>query len=267
LPLPVFANMLLLSPSALKHRTPLFRQQSIYLEHKNAVFAMGLHSGVEPPSARMQALVLDPEAQAPKLISTDKPALSKGQIYWASPLHFLCLDFETCAIVVDKFLVCCCAVHRSCSCCLEAGSRQVLVKLHAAALNHRDEWILVGLYPALRTGPQALAHMLFFFSFGLTFLLFFFFFYFSRGGGTESILGADGCGTVVAASDEQDQHWIGKRCIVNPSFNWGSDDSVCLCSPFPPIFPFIVGSQYIVLKLCFALMGCMMLFARHPRPV
>lgn len=65
---------------------------------------------------------------------------------------------------------------------------QALVRIKAAALNHRDEWCRQGLYPNLRDGV---------------------------------ILGSDGAGIVEAVFDQEDSLWLGKEVIINPSKNWG----------------------------------------------
>lgn len=63
-----------------------------------------------------------------------------------------------------------------------------IVRLHAAALNHRDLWIQKGQYAGLKF---------------------------------PIILGSDGAG-VVAESD--DASWVGKEVIINPSLNWGAQE-------------------------------------------
>ncbi|MCS7297237.1 MAG: zinc-binding dehydrogenase [Bacteroidia bacterium] len=66
------------------------------------------------------------------------------------------------------------------------------IRLHASALNRRDLWIGLGLYPNIKY---------------------------------PAILGSDGCGTVV----EVQGRWEGKmgeRVLINPSLNWGSDERV-----------------------------------------
>jgi zinc-binding alcohol dehydrogenase/oxidoreductase len=63
---------------------------------------------------------------------------------------------------------------------------QCLVKVNAAALNRRDQWIREGLYPGIRD---------------------------------QVILGSDGCGIV----EEGPVHWRGKEVIINPNINWGVD--------------------------------------------
>ncbi len=69
-------------------------------------------------------------------------------------------------------------------------SGEALVKIRASALNHRDLWIVQGLYAKIKV---------------------------------PVILGSDGTGDVVSTCDAQDAGWIGKRIVVHPSFNWGSD--------------------------------------------
>ena len=65
--------------------------------------------------------------------------------------------------------------------------KEVLIKIHAAALNHRDLFIRQHLYPGTDFGVPLLA---------------------------------DGCGTVVAVGNEADPKWKGKRVIVNPGTGW-----------------------------------------------
>ncbi len=71
---------------------------------------------------------------------------------------------------------------------LKAG--EALIKIKAAALNHRDQWCRLGMYPGLRF---------------------------------PSILGSDGCGVVEKVADDADQSWVGKEVIMNPNVNWGDD--------------------------------------------
>jgi NADPH:quinone reductase-like Zn-dependent oxidoreductase len=68
-----------------------------------------------------------------------------------------------------------------------------LIRLQAAALNHRDEWIRKGQYGKLRYG---------------------------------AILGSDGCGIVEQVASESDEHWLGKEVIINPSLAWGANPRV-----------------------------------------
>lgn len=70
----------------------------------------------------------------------------------------------------------------------EPKADEVLVKIKAAALNHRDEWSRKGLYPNLKDGI---------------------------------VLGSDGAGIVVSVGSESDSKWIGKEVIINPAINWG----------------------------------------------
>lgn len=66
---------------------------------------------------------------------------------------------------------------------------EVVVKIAAAALNHRDVWIKLGQYAGLKF---------------------------------PCIPGSDGVGEVVAASAEMEPgEWVGRRVIINPSFGWG----------------------------------------------
>ena len=68
---------------------------------------------------------------------------------------------------------------------------EVLVKIAASALNHRELWIQKGLYP------------------GMT---------------VPCILGADGAGTVVKLGDGVDASWNGKEVIIYPAYNWGENE-------------------------------------------
>ncbi|MCS6965565.1 MAG: zinc-binding dehydrogenase [Candidatus Kapabacteria bacterium] len=71
---------------------------------------------------------------------------------------------------------------------LQAGEARV--RLLAAALNRRDEWIRRGQYPRIQY---------------------------------PAILGSDGCGIVEAVGSEADREWIGKVVVINPSFGWGTN--------------------------------------------
>ena len=64
---------------------------------------------------------------------------------------------------------------------------ELLIKIHAAALNHRDLFIRQSLYPAIGFGVALLA---------------------------------DGCGTVVGLGSGADQQWKGKRVVINPGTGW-----------------------------------------------
>lgn len=66
----------------------------------------------------------------------------------------------------------------------------LLVRIKAAALNHRDQWIREDRYPGIKEGVT---------------------------------LGSDGAGIVEASGFSQDDHWIGKEVVINPNINWGPD--------------------------------------------
>ncbi len=70
---------------------------------------------------------------------------------------------------------------------------EAVVRIEAAALNHRDVWILHGMYPGIRV---------------------------------PVIPGSDGCGAVMDVGDEADGAWVGKSVVVNPSLDWGGDPRV-----------------------------------------
>lgn len=70
---------------------------------------------------------------------------------------------------------------------------EVLVRVHAAALNHRDLWIQKGQYAGLKF---------------------------------PIILGSDACGVVEQAGKDVDPAWLGKRVLINPSLNWGDNPRV-----------------------------------------
>lgn len=67
---------------------------------------------------------------------------------------------------------------------------QVLVRLHASSLNHRDVWI--------RSEQTAVPD-------------------------NGVILGSDGSGVVEAVSEEGDPSLVGKEVVINPSHEWGND--------------------------------------------
>lgn len=70
---------------------------------------------------------------------------------------------------------------------------EVLVRIHAAALNHRDQWIREGKYPGIKTGVT---------------------------------LGSDGAGIVEAAGNEAGQQWEGREVVINPNIDWGDNPLV-----------------------------------------
>lgn len=70
---------------------------------------------------------------------------------------------------------------------------KALVKIKAASLNRRDEWIREGKYPNIK--------------FGVT-------------------MGSDGAGVVEAVGSEADQPWVGQEVVINPNIDWGPDPEV-----------------------------------------
>lgn len=68
------------------------------------------------------------------------------------------------------------------------SDKHAVVRLHAAALNHRDLWIQKGQYADLKF---------------------------------PIILGSDGAGVVAECSDSR---WVGKEVIINPSLDWGESE-------------------------------------------
>lgn len=73
---------------------------------------------------------------------------------------------------------------------LEPAEGQVVVRLHAAALNRRDYWITQGMYPGIRL---------------------------------PVVLGSDGAGVVVRIGDGVPHHWSQQPVVINPGWNWGDD--------------------------------------------
>jgi zinc-binding alcohol dehydrogenase/oxidoreductase len=70
---------------------------------------------------------------------------------------------------------------------------KALVRIKAASLNRRDEWIREGKYPNIRFG---------------------------------GIMGSDGAGIVDEVGDEKDKDWVGKLVVINPNIDWGTDPEV-----------------------------------------
>jgi len=75
----------------------------------------------------------------------------------------------------------------------QPGPQEVVVRLKAAALNHRDVWIRRGLYAGIKL---------------------------------PIILGSDGAGEVIAVGADADQSLVGRAVVINPSLDWGPDDRV-----------------------------------------
>src|SRR5215813_1092135 len=73
----------------------------------------------------------------------------------------------------------------------QPSPNEVVIKLKAAAINHRDLFIRFGKYAGIKL---------------------------------PIILGSDGAGEVVAVGAEVDQSLIGQAVIINPSLDWGDDE-------------------------------------------
>lgn len=69
----------------------------------------------------------------------------------------------------------------------------VLIRILAAALNRRDQWIREGLYPGIEL---------------------------------PVLPGSDGCGVVEELGKGVDASWKDKRVIINPNNNWGGNPSI-----------------------------------------
>lgn len=70
-------------------------------------------------------------------------------------------------------------------------SDEVRVKVHCAALNHRDQWCREGRYPNIKYG---------------------------------TILGSDGAGEVVEVGEKVDSKWIGQMVLINAAAGWGTSE-------------------------------------------
>ncbi|MEI6107887.1 MAG: zinc-binding dehydrogenase [Opitutae bacterium] len=71
-----------------------------------------------------------------------------------------------------------------------AGPGHAVVRLQAAALNHRDLWMQLGLYPNIQVPITP---------------------------------GSDGAGVVTAVGSPADTAWVGQEVIINPALDWGAD--------------------------------------------
>lgn len=69
---------------------------------------------------------------------------------------------------------------------------EALVRLKAAALNHRDLWMRKGAY--------------------------------GRMAGLPCTLGSDGAGIVESVGDPADAEWVGRSVVIDPSLEWGDSD-------------------------------------------
>jgi zinc-binding alcohol dehydrogenase/oxidoreductase len=70
------------------------------------------------------------------------------------------------------------------------GPGEVVVRVRAAAINHRDVWIRRGQYAGIRL---------------------------------PAILGSDATGEVAAAADAEGHSWLGREVVIDPSLGWGPD--------------------------------------------
>ena len=75
----------------------------------------------------------------------------------------------------------------------QPGQGEVVVRLKAAALNHRDVWIRRGLYAGIKL---------------------------------PVILGSDGAGAVSAIGPGADPKLLGREVVINPGLDWGNDERV-----------------------------------------
>ena len=73
---------------------------------------------------------------------------------------------------------------------LHAGPGEAIVRIRAAALNHRDVWIRKGQYAGIKV---------------------------------PIILGSDGAGVVAEVGNGVDASWVGREVVIDPSLEWGSD--------------------------------------------
>jgi zinc-binding alcohol dehydrogenase/oxidoreductase len=73
----------------------------------------------------------------------------------------------------------------------QPAAGEVIVKLKAAALNHRDVFIQQGRYPGIKL---------------------------------PIVLGSDGSGVVLAVGEGVSEQWIGQEVIINCSHNWGANE-------------------------------------------
>lgn len=73
------------------------------------------------------------------------------------------------------------------------GRGEAVVRLQAAALNHRDVWIRKGQYAGIRF---------------------------------PAILGSDGAGTVERVGEDVEERWVGRSVVIDPGLGWGDDPRV-----------------------------------------
>eukprot|EP01062_Namystynia_karyoxenos_P056358 TRINITY_DN47309_c0_g1_i1.p1 TRINITY_DN47309_c0_g1~~TRINITY_DN47309_c0_g1_i1.p1 ORF type:complete len:373 (+),score=131.22 TRINITY_DN47309_c0_g1_i1:66-1121(+) len=72
----------------------------------------------------------------------------------------------------------------------EPRQGQALVRIRCGALNHRDNWMTMGMYPRIKF---------------------------------DRTLGSDGSGTVQSVGPGVDKSWVGQNVIIDPSLHWGPD--------------------------------------------
>jgi NADPH:quinone reductase-like Zn-dependent oxidoreductase len=75
----------------------------------------------------------------------------------------------------------------------QPSAGEVVVRLKAAALNHRDVFIVKNLYPRIKL---------------------------------PAILGSDGAGNVVTVGEGVDRSLVGREVVINPSLEWGDDERI-----------------------------------------
>ncbi|MEO2035437.1 MAG: zinc-binding dehydrogenase [Planctomycetaceae bacterium] len=76
---------------------------------------------------------------------------------------------------------------------LTPGAGEVVVRIKAAALNRRDYWIFLGMYPGIEL---------------------------------PCVLGSDGAGVVTLCGEGVDSSWKNREVIINPGLDWGDDPKV-----------------------------------------
>lgn len=76
---------------------------------------------------------------------------------------------------------------------LKPAAGEVVVRLHAAALNRRDYWITQGMYPGIQL---------------------------------PVVLGSDGAGTVSACGAGVDPRWLDREVVIHPGMDWGENEAV-----------------------------------------
>lgn len=76
---------------------------------------------------------------------------------------------------------------------LSPGPGEVVVQMQAAALNRRDYWITLGMYPGIEL---------------------------------PCVLGSDGAGVVTQCGEGVDSQWENRDVIINPGIDWGDNPRV-----------------------------------------